>query len=81
MAKFTESITHGHPFSLNFFRSFPRFVISYVVRRRIRGLPRSRYVQEGQEGVYHCWLFRGHPQFKILNQTVGVPEFPEFPAI
>jgi hypothetical protein len=42
-------------FLQSFFGSFPKFVISYVVRRRIMGLPRSKYVQEGQEGVYHCF--------------------------
>jgi putative transposase len=42
-------------FISTFFRSFSRFVISYVAGRRIMGLPRSKYVQEGEEGVFHCF--------------------------
>jgi hypothetical protein len=51
-----DSWSPGTPiFYLNYFGSIPGLVISYLERRSIMGLARSRYVQQDQEGIYHCY--------------------------
>jgi hypothetical protein len=38
-----------------FLSTFYQFAIRYVEKRRTMTMPRSQYVQEGREGIFHCF--------------------------